>query len=166
MNARHAQLFAQYLEELKTVKTFVELWWDNLIAIEPKNAGDHDDAALEVGRRWRAGPVSHPRVIALIRKYYFECERLNEEMSEAPEEDLEADEPHHLPGEEDYDEDEDENEDEEDDEEGDEGDDEGPINPSLFLGEFLVNPKTEDLAFFMSKLTYWPIGMDLEGNLV
>ena len=164
LNPRHAQLFARYVEELKTVKTFAELWWDKLIETEAQTAEDHEETVNRVRRRWRVGPIAHPRVIAVIRKYYFECERLNEEMSEAAEEeleDLESEEPHHLPGEEDYD-----DQDEEDDDEDDEDDDDGAINPSLFLGEFLVNPETEDLAEFVGKLTYWPIGMDLEGTLV
>jgi len=165
LNARHAQLFAQYVEELKNVKKFADLWWDSLIETEAQTTEDHEEAVQRVQRRWRAGPAAHPRVIAVIRKYYFECERLNEEISEAVEqdsEDLESEEPHRLPGEEDYEDEDDEDEDDE----GDDNEDDEVINPSVFLGEFLVSPETEALAEFVSTLTYWPIGMDLEGNLV
>jgi hypothetical protein len=162
MNARQAQLFARYVEELRSAKEYADLWWDGLIEAEARTTGDREEAVERVQGRWRVGPVAHPRVIAVLRKYYFECKRLNEEVSgEEPE--TERDEAHSLPGEEDYD-DEDEDDDDED-EDDDDGDGE-VINPSVFLGEFLVGPETEDLADFVGKLTYWPIGMDFEGNLV
>jgi hypothetical protein len=34
-------------------------------------------------RRWPAGPVAHPRIIAVFRQYFFEVEELNERTAAA-----------------------------------------------------------------------------------
>jgi hypothetical protein len=75
----HDDLRSAYLDELRIARTEVTAWWDALLLAEPANSGD---AYASVRRRWPAGPASHPRVIAVYRKYYLACEALNDDLEE------------------------------------------------------------------------------------
>jgi hypothetical protein len=95
MNA-HQQLFNRYVEELATARSAANAWWSGTLRRETR-AGASDDEALErVRARWPAGPTSHPRVIAVVRKYFLLCEELNRTLPEPGSGDgarLDADEP-------------------------------------------------------------------------
>jgi hypothetical protein len=69
MPATHQRLFTEYVEELRRSKEFAEQWWLTL------NQKSSDQAAIQ--SRWPDGPVSHPRVVAVIQKYYRGCETMN-----------------------------------------------------------------------------------------
>jgi hypothetical protein len=83
MTTRHQELFEKYVDELQEVKSAVSQWWDSLLAQEETILGNHDAAAQSVKQRWPHGPSTHPYVVAVIRKYYFACNSLNEEIEEA-----------------------------------------------------------------------------------
>ncbi len=155
MQTRHDKLFGQYVEELRAVKAFADSWWASLLEAEERVIGSADKALISVKERWPAGPASHPRVIALIRKYFLACEALNSNiaaMSEISYENSgESVLPHSIAeGAMDQD-----NLHEEDLLEQ-----EGEVQPGQFLAERLLSSKTMDLAQFVVRLGYWPIGED------
>lgn len=123
------ELFDAYVEELRAAKEYVDDWWRRLIEREIKVDGD-DDAALErVELRWPTGPVAHPRVIEIYRRYFFSAQELIDAAFDA-----------------------------------------GGIppfpHPTAFLVEKLDMPETRDLALFMARLSYSPIGQDDGGDFV
>jgi hypothetical protein len=147
MSTRHSELFKKYVDDLKQVKVQVDAWWNHLLEEEESRAG--------VRQRWPNGPGVHPRVIAVLRQYYFACEELNlqidrENESRARKREetspvlaLDAG-----------------------DEEPEEEEMEESVNPSVFLTDGLVTPATEDLATFLAGVTYWPIGLNEQGQLL
>lgn len=135
METRHDQLFDQYVQELRKAKWAAEKWWKELIASETIKIGGQKEALESIKHRWPLGPASHPYVIAILRKYWLACEKLNREISESSNE-TDSD-----------------------------SDDEEPVSPIIFLCEFLMDGKHEKLAAFIAPLNYWPIGMeDIEAN--
>lgn len=70
----HEELFAKYVEELREARVLAETWWKGLL-----NSAE-GSAAAKIRRRWSLGPASHPLVLAVLRKYYLECEALNQEV--------------------------------------------------------------------------------------
>jgi hypothetical protein len=80
MPTPHEELFAKYCDDLQEAKTATLEWWSSLLKREEQVVGDHQQALANVQRRWPRGPVTHPFVVAVVRKYYFACEALNEEM--------------------------------------------------------------------------------------
>jgi hypothetical protein len=57
-----------YLAELRGIAPEIQGWWSGLLARDGEEA---------VWLRWPTGPSSHPRVLAIFRKYYFRIEELN-----------------------------------------------------------------------------------------
>jgi hypothetical protein len=156
--SRHDDLLRRYAEELAAAKDFAEAWWRDLTQPDrpPGDAGD--EAAWRVRERWPDGPASHPAVLAVIRKYWLACDALNQQLEREraglvrkPPPDVE-----HSIAVEDLDE-----EDEEEEEE-----DEDDVDPHLFVIESLVDGEHDELAEFLGKLTYWPIGLDDEDRFV
>jgi len=68
MPTRHEELFQEYLKEMRAAQALAEAWWKDLV----NKAG-----AAEARRRWPLGPAAHPRVIDLLRKYWFKVEDIN-----------------------------------------------------------------------------------------
>ena len=81
MRAAHQELFAEYVEALRSAKKAAEEWWEALLASEAGRTTDREHALRSVKQRWPYGPSAHPRVLAVIRKYYFACEALNERLA-------------------------------------------------------------------------------------
>jgi hypothetical protein len=52
------------------------------------------------------------------------------------------------------------------DELADAGDEDEEVYPHTFVSEWLLDDETDDLADFMGDLTYWPIGLDSDGDFV
>lgn len=52
------------------------------------------------------------------------------------------------------------------DEFADSGDEDEEVYPHAFVSEWLLDEETDDLADFVSDLTYWPIGLDSDGDFV
>src|SRR5262245_61810081 len=74
---RHEELLEQYARELNNTKELVERWWVDLDARETQDVGSPDLARGGWSASWPAGPASHPRVLAVVRKYWLACEALN-----------------------------------------------------------------------------------------
>ncbi|MGX9115348.1 hypothetical protein ACWTU6_01430 [Mesorhizobium sp. BHbsci] len=72
ISAKHQEIYNLWTDELKTAVPPLLEWWHDLHA--------HEVNKELVDTRWPAGPASHPRVIALFRKYYFETTRLNDSL--------------------------------------------------------------------------------------
>jgi hypothetical protein len=81
MRAAHQKLLGEYVEALRSAKEASEEWWDALLASEARTSTDPEHALRKVRQRWPYGPVAHPRVLAVIRQYYFACEALNERLA-------------------------------------------------------------------------------------
>jgi hypothetical protein len=90
--SRHEKLLQQYADELRTAKHFAEQWWAYLQAVERQKMGSQEIADRVLRRRWPDGPASHPRVLAVVRKYWLLCEDLNQAI-EAQTQHREAAEP-------------------------------------------------------------------------
>jgi hypothetical protein len=144
-------LLRQYIDELRTAKPLVNAWWSRLVAAQLARTPDQVTAAAELQRRWPAGPAAHPRVLAIVRKYYLACDGLNRQLRRKLEEDSRELVPHFPDGERQSQDDE---------------SDDRPVNPAAFVGETLVSPDTADLAKIVAKLSYWPIGIDSTGAYV
>ena len=148
----HRELFEQYVAELAAARSDALAWWDELLALEAKKAGSEEAARQALLLRWPHGPPSHPWVIAVFRKYFLACTRLNEEVeARAPpqDEDIEA-------SEEDWGAD---DAAEEGEDEGGFWDEEGPIDTGTFLID-LLHGRHEELAEFMQYFAFWPIGFE------
>jgi hypothetical protein len=76
-------IFKAYISDLRAAQAEVMQWWSDLMA----NAGaaaDYAGAERAVRRRWPAGPVSHPRVLAVYRHYYLILDALNDRIIDQP----------------------------------------------------------------------------------
>jgi len=74
----HDRLFQQYVQELRQSMALALDWWNEVIADETLKS--EEGAEMRVARRWPFGAASHPYVIATYRKYFLECERLNDDI--------------------------------------------------------------------------------------
>jgi len=82
MPTPHERLLEEYAKALRAAKDAAEEWWKALLASETTKTGDREEALRNVEQRWPYGPAAHPRVLAVIRKYYFACEALNDRLAE------------------------------------------------------------------------------------
>jgi len=78
--SRYNELFSDYIDELNEAHAAVMAWWRDLLERELEIAGDVVAAERSVLARWPMGPVSHPRIIAVYRKYYLLCDKINMEV--------------------------------------------------------------------------------------
>ena len=92
MPTPHQKLLEEYVSSLRAAKDDAEKWWEALLAAEMRKSKDRKKAFLNVKQRWPYGPAAHPRVLAVIRKYYFGCLALNDRLAKT--EDAEEESPH------------------------------------------------------------------------
>ena len=150
----YKELFDSYVVELRQAKAVAEAWWQALLLGEMQGGADAHAAREAVDWRWPLGPVSHPFVIAVFRKYALECQRLNDAAEEA-EEDEDDEEDLDDSSESDWGRD----DTDEEDEEADLDALEAPVEPRELLIEMLAN-RIEDLAEFMADFVFTPLGLD------
>ena len=81
--SRYDKLFADYMAELREAHDFAQTWWKNLLALAAPGERDPEAAEAMVRPLWPAGPVSHPRVIAVYRTYHLLIEQMNQPIVEA-----------------------------------------------------------------------------------
>lgn len=81
MRRPHQELLEEYAESLRAAKEAAEEWWEALLSSETRKTRDREQAVRNVKQRWPYGPAAHPRVLAVIRKYYFACEALNDRLA-------------------------------------------------------------------------------------
>ena len=152
MGPRHLELLGRYVDELRAAQVEVERWWVDLSARLLRQLGDPEAVVAELQRRWPAGPGVHPRMLAVVREYFLECDRLNKAIeAEEPDDDPEEIQAHELAGEE---------------ETPPEESHDFEIAPRIFVSEGLLSEDTKDLAVYMMHMTVLPIGHDQNGNYV
>lgn len=156
---RHDRLLRRYAEELAAAKETAEAWWQGRLQSDraPGDAGDEAEWAFR--QRWADGAASHPRVLAVVRRYWLACDALNLELEEerrgrkrAP-----ADFPHRLDV---------SSADEDEEAEDDEPEEENQVDPHVFVLESLIDGEHDELAEFLANLSYWPIGLDDQDRFV
>lgn len=136
-------IMGQWLTEIRQEFATILIWWQEL-----QQRLDHDGRPTS-RLHWPAGPASHPRVIAIYRKYYFLLNDLNvrralaldaEDMGPAEEEDWGNDEV--------------------------EGPDDvsGPLAPNLMLLE-MMESYAPDLWEHFRLFVYTPVGEDMDSEL-
>jgi hypothetical protein len=76
MDKRLEALQANYIEELRAVAPEVERWWQSSIARNVMK-GHPKGKSLDFDTRWPAGKSSHPRLLAVFRKYFLQAEAIN-----------------------------------------------------------------------------------------
>jgi hypothetical protein len=150
--SKHEGLLRAYVLELAAAKTLAEGWWSFLLASDAARAGSSALGEQAVRRRWPDGPASHPRVLAVVRKYWLACDALNRSFEDAqvagPEVD-DAGDYRLVPDADPYEE-----------ERADDTDPDGYVEPHVFILEWLMDDDNEALAQFLSSLSYWPMGLD------
>jgi hypothetical protein len=151
MGPRYEALLSQYVDELRAAKSDVNDWWAALVE-QTLQLTNHNkvEAARELRRRWPVGPAAHPRILAIVRKYYLACAHLNQVIENEQSDDLHQLVPHRLATSTD-----------EPEQEPDQ-----PVSPGILVGESLITPATDDLAKIVGQLTYWPVGVDEQGAYV
>lgn len=154
MGPLYRDLRIQYIAELRAAKNDVNKWWGDLVAAAMDECGTEEAAESELRWRWPVGPAAHPRFLAVIRKYYLACHKLNQDVRLNMSSDPENIEEHVL------------EEVETGSEEGEIDEQDMPINPAVFVGESLFTQETNDLATIVGELTYWPIGIEKNGTYV
>lgn len=147
--SRYDNLMKEYLAELREAREKALKWWDALVARETALTGDRTQALQALKMRWMVGPVSHPYVIAVYRKYFLKIIGINESLDEEIITDEIEPETEAAWGVE---------EDEEDEEEG-------TIEPEYLLRHDL-NCYDEELYEFMQPLVFSTIGLDSDENYV
>lgn len=150
----YKELFDDYVVEMRQARAVAQAWWQALLLGETQAGADEEAAKEAVDRRWPLGPVSHPFVIAVFRKYALECQRLNDEAEEAEDDEDDEDDPDDA-DEADWGSDDADEEDEQADLEA----LEAPVEPRELLIEMLPN-RVEDLAEFMADFVFTPLGLD------
>ncbi len=142
--SRYDQLFEEYIEELRVVRDESLAWWKALLE---RDAPDGDLVAAErrARPRWPAGPVSHPRVIAVYRKHWLRAARINEDVLARWDERAAAKRSHKEGwGEQ-------------------EEPEEGVVKPGALLMENLI-ARDRELYEFIADLVFQPIGVNYEGE--
>ncbi|KXU83315.1 hypothetical protein CI15_29935 [Paraburkholderia monticola] len=72
----YAQLFERYVRDMRDAREDALEWWQQLANRELAITGDAATVECNLKQRWPCGPVSFPRVVAVFRQYFLECEAL------------------------------------------------------------------------------------------
>lgn len=146
----YADLFDQYVLELRVAYAEALTWWEHLVENETVLTNDRPAAEKSLRLRWPMGPTAYPRVIAVFRKYFLACNQINEEFWEAEGEINDNASPldEALWSVED------------------DADEDSPIeHPRVVLFERLEDVD-ENLARFMDNMVFIPVGADADGRMV
>jgi hypothetical protein len=73
----YKELQREYINALRALAPSILQWWNERCPY-PSTDPVPWEARNDFHRRWPAGPVAHPRVLAVFRKYFFQVEELNE----------------------------------------------------------------------------------------
>jgi hypothetical protein len=132
----YTDIISRWVQELRREFDLLDKWWVNLEV--RLNSGGSKVARLH----WPAGPVSHPRIIAIYRKYYFDITRLNTKRGEM----LKQLQPSKWG------------------KDTEEMELSGPISENLILLE-MMRDYAPDLFNYFRYFVYLPIGEDKDANL-
>ena len=84
MSDAYEDIQNRYLGELREVMPKVTEWW-NQNAHRQFAELKRSSAQNDFEARWLAGPVGHPRILHVFRKYFLETELLNSENDDLSE---------------------------------------------------------------------------------
>lgn len=70
-------LFNRYVAELRGAKAAAEAWWAALEKAERAKCRSAKEAKARLEERWPFGPMSHPWVLGVYRKYFMLTVELN-----------------------------------------------------------------------------------------
>jgi hypothetical protein len=87
----YAELFEMYLAELREACEEALAWWHDLLRRHVDGAADPEAETRRLRSRWPLGPVAHPRVIAVYRKYYLAVDAVNQDILEREETPMDGD---------------------------------------------------------------------------
>jgi hypothetical protein len=148
----HLKLLALYAEELSTAKLIAEIWWEKLLKVNGIEGETTTVHRSNLDLRWPEGAASHPRVLAAIRKYWLACDALNQSRNLEFLDNTAQPEPvytlqfeHEITP------------------SADEIVVDNFVDPHIFVSEWLID-EYDDLASFIGRLSYWPIGLDDQDN--
>jgi hypothetical protein len=82
MGPEHRRLLDYYVRDLREVAKIAQTEYSGQLEGEIADGAD-EETALDSVRRRQGPPAAHPRVLAVIRKYFFECQKLNERQEES-----------------------------------------------------------------------------------
>ena len=145
MASTHDDLVNDYIEDLNAARVEVMQWWDGLHQDMPEDLKPEEKEEL-IRRRWPAGPASHPRFIAIFRKYFFEVEKLNNLLTNQEQQENASFK-----------------------EEASWGEDEGGVQKGAIPPQALLLDQLEtrapELANIMKYFLYMPIGVNPDGDV-
>ena len=152
MKDPYEALVAEYVDELKLARGEAEAWWSALQSAVGGEGASAERERRKLSLRWPCGPVSHPRVLGVFRKYFLRCDAMNEELRNASAELAAAREREPIT-------------------ESDWGrPDEELDEPRLLEPRFVlierVGTLDADLGDFINGLVFVPVGMDAQGEAV
>jgi hypothetical protein len=155
---RYQELFDQYVDELSKAKKAAESWWRRLVAAQAATGVPKAQAEERIRERWPMGPTSHPRVLAIYRKYFIACEQLNAIVADEFQRKLLDEDAHDVDG---WGVEEARKEDD-----GSDGDwgAESVMDPPMFLIDSLAG-RRDDLGDFMMFLVFAPIGEENDRSI-
>ncbi|MBL0387762.1 hypothetical protein JJB07_14065 [Tumebacillus sp. ITR2] len=143
MNA-YEQLYQEYVRELRAAVAHEEAFLKGIRERNRENFTTEEE--LEIWVRRNFDPIScSGRVVAIFRKYWLACDKLNLENDEK------------------YSEEEDVEEVDEESEDDDEEIDWEYVNPKDFTVDWLSG-EHDDLYELIDSMPYYPIGIDEDGN--
>jgi hypothetical protein len=143
-------VLTRYASDLAGARDQASRWWDELVAREMKAGRSKAEAEHLCRMRWPMGAASHPRIVAIYRRYFLETGAINDEFlsREIVDGGFDASALWDAGPEE---------EEEDDDDDGD-----AMIQPAVLLLDGLARRDAE-LRDFMLHFVFLPIGMDREG---
>lgn len=154
----YQRLFLRYVAELRGASAAAKTWWTDLEREERKKFRTVKQAKASLQERWPFGPMSHPWVLGIYRKYFLlTCELNARHSGEVPElritrgheadwgvDDADAGDDEAAGG-------------------GDAFEDMNQVAPWILLVDSLHGVDRK-LADDMAWIVYQPIGMDAEDN--
>ncbi|CAG1017815.1 hypothetical protein BURC_02510 [Burkholderiaceae bacterium] len=157
----YKQLFDAYLTEMREAQATANAWWEALLIREAQLGRDAAAAQEALDQRWPMGPVSHPAVIAVFRKWALECQALNDAAEDDDDDDddeVDDDDESDWGSEDDDDED-------DDDAPSDLATLDAPVEPRELLIEMLPG-RADDLVEFLADFVFTPLGLDKDDRWI
>jgi hypothetical protein len=78
----HVRLFSQYRDRIVRTATMALDWWDDTVDVQRVDGRTEKEAVRAAFECRPAGPASFPEIVALIRKFWLDCDELNQRVSE------------------------------------------------------------------------------------
>ena len=153
-------IFLRYVAELRGARAAASEWWAQIERAEVAKFRTAKQAKASLQERWPFGPMTHPWVLGVYRKYFLLTQALNERNAASL-----APPPSVPPSDADWGEDEPDMPDEDDPEAGESFEDMDQVAPWILLIDSL-HGVDDKLADAMNWIVYQPVGMDENDNAI